>query len=467
MNIITNINLQLFAEQVQTANNTFGRKMNEAEARLFYRDEAEEALYESYTAHKYFDTFTHPKNKGKQGRLTVYDKMSTNGAPLQEGVLPREDEPFGKYYIDYTLDDFGGYTKITDQLDVYSVDTGETTRIQRSQANAAGEVFQDKASMVLASTTNVFFAGTTNPTTLAEARANVKAFDLNDFMSKIKPFLTRAKVQKYENNKYYVLLAPEVVASVLTTKKDSNQYSFIEFATLMKDKVALTQGQIADFNNFVFIEDEDNIVRTMGENGNGTIYGCLVLGKYRGEKGAQIAKLEGYGEIQSIVKPIGSAGSADPLDQFGSIGWKVMGWGGFIKYPQAVMRYECVASAPTGLYDEKAYPNYAGGFDKDGNAKEVPASTPLTVNSKQIDGAIITLMATYNGKKNGVAVRYVTDGSEEIGTILSEFVNDAKNVEDYASTSNVVDVYTNIACTTKITSTTKYTEDTTLYVKIK
>ena len=76
-------------------------------------------------------------------------------------------------------------------------------------------------------------------------------------------------------------------------------------------------------------------------------------------------------------------------------------------------------------------------------------------------------MATYNGKKNGVAVRYVTDGSEEIGTILSEFVNDAKNVEDYTSTSNVVDVFTNIACTTKITSTTKYTEDTTLYVKIK
>ena len=34
--------------------------------------------------------------------------------------------------------------------------------------------------------------------------------------------------------------------------------------------------------------------------------------------------LRGKGGIQTKVKPLGSAGTADPLDQYGTIGWKAI-----------------------------------------------------------------------------------------------------------------------------------------------
>lgn len=459
--------LQLFATEIP-ANATFGKKMSEAEARIYYTDEANEALYEAYTGHKYFDTFTHPKNKGKKGRDTVYEKMITNGSALQEGVLPKEDEPFGKYYIDYTLDSFGGYIWTTPELDLYSLDSGESTRLHRAQINAAGELFQNKVGKILASTTNVFFAGVDNPTSLATAEEATTEFNLNDFMTKIKPFLTRAKVKGYEGGQYLVILPPEVLANALTTKKNSGEYTLAEIALNLKNPTTLTEGEIGTFNNFKFIEDTEGLCQQLYTKEDGTaVYGCLVLGRFRGEKGAKIAKLEGYGEMRSIVKDVGSAGANDPIDQRGSLGWRVDGWGGYVKYPQAVLLYECAGKNMGGEYAVENYPNYAGGYDKNGNERPVNDTTSVVVNNKVFTGSMVTIKSTFNGKENGKQDRFIADNSITLGNLLETWRSDEQNVNDYTDTDGLVDIYTNIECTTKATDETTFAKDTTLYVKAR
>jgi len=42
-----------------------------------------------------------------------------------------------------------------------------------------------------------------------------------------------------------------------------------------------------------------------------------------------------------IVKPAGSAGTADPLDQISTVGWKMDGFGVKLLQPEYAVRIEC------------------------------------------------------------------------------------------------------------------------------
>src|SRR5690606_11070164 len=54
--------------------------------------------------------------------------------------------------------------------------------------------------------------------------------------------------------------------------------------------------------------------------------------------------IKGEGSVKSIVKPVGSSGSDDPLNQRGSIGWKVNAFGMVRLEELALVRYEHVPS---------------------------------------------------------------------------------------------------------------------------
>ena len=62
----------------------------------------------------------------------------------------------------------------------------------------------------------------------------------------------------------------------------------------------------------------------------------IVLGKYAygvtSWKGAK---------PRVIIKPSGSAGTADPLDQISSVGWKMDGFGVKLLQPEYAVRIEC------------------------------------------------------------------------------------------------------------------------------
>lgn len=51
-------------------------------------------------------------------------------------------------------------------------------------------------------------------------------------------------------------------------------------------------------------------------------YGVVSLGNVSGEQGYSSGRLNS----EMIIKPMGSAGTADPLNQQGTVGWKVMGY---------------------------------------------------------------------------------------------------------------------------------------------
>jgi hypothetical protein len=83
----------------------------------------------------------------------------------------------------------------------------------------------------------------------------------------------------------------------------------------------------------------DNAVICPGEGGKDgcAVYGCLFLGK--GAYGT-VDLSEG---TEVIVKPRGSSGTADPLDQRSSVGWKGI-HAAAILYDEYIVRVECGSS---------------------------------------------------------------------------------------------------------------------------
>ena len=81
----------------------------------------------------------------------------------------------------------------------------------------------------------------------------------------------------------------------------------------------------------------DNAVIYPGEGGGAgkAVYGCLFCGK----EPAMDVELAG-GNAHIIVKNKGSAGTADPLDQRSTIGWKATGYGTKILYNEYLLRVE-------------------------------------------------------------------------------------------------------------------------------
>lgn len=82
-----------------------------------------------------------------------------------------------------------------------------------------------------------------------------------------------------------------------------------------------------------------------GEGGKETddsqcaVYGCIFLGK----DAYGVVDLEGGG-LETIVKANGSGGTADPLEQRATIGWKCTGYGAKILIPEYILRVECGSS---------------------------------------------------------------------------------------------------------------------------
>jgi N4-gp56 family major capsid protein len=124
--------------------------------------------------------------------------------------------------------------------------------------------------------------------------------------------LKKANVKPLEGGDYVAFVPIKVAQDIMKTDewKTANTYRHD----------GLVQGAVGKLYGVQFIEIPENFVtKYAGEGATAKdVYASLFIGKdYFG-----IADVEGSAKPQMIVKPHGSAGSADPLDQRATAGWK-------------------------------------------------------------------------------------------------------------------------------------------------
>lgn len=269
-----------------------------------------------------------PKNYGDTVQFRKITKLEPKLTPLVEGVTP-DGSSGGISAISVSTKQYGDYMEFSDVVDFQMVDPIITEYV-KEQGYQAAETLDVVMREVLNSGTSVFYAG--GKASRATLAAGDK-FSIKDLRAIVRNF-KKNNVRPAMNGHYVAMITPDT---------EFDLYDDAEFRAMMEignNNKPLIDGEITRMYNTVFMTTNNGKVFTGAGASAVDVQSALIIGA----NAYGVTKISGNGAIKSIVKGLGSAGSADPLDQRQTIGWKVNAYAGVILEQLAIVRYEHVAS---------------------------------------------------------------------------------------------------------------------------
>lgn len=272
----------------------------------------------------------------------VLKLATTEGSPLSEGVTPSEQN-FTTVRLEKAIDQYGGYAITSDRLTEESVN-GITSEFNRVLGEQAGETMNLVCRDDLLGGTNERIAGaavnvdalgaaTSSATAVADLVYMFKAFK-NEKVKPIRPMTNGStNIGTLPTRESYAVVLPIEAIGMLEGMDDGNGNKFVNAESYAGQKQTW-MNEYGTFKQFAFIIDTE---ASVVQNANATVQDiaqALVFGK-----GAYKTTTLAQGGIKRITKPLGSSGTADPLDQRASMGWKAKK-GCFIVQPTYMFRWE-------------------------------------------------------------------------------------------------------------------------------
>ena len=312
-------NLQMFANELQT---TLLPGLS-AEMKTFYDmtliDEAQAALVHDQFGQKR----PIPKNGGKTIEFRKFAALAKATTPLTEGVTP-DGKGLTVTTITATVAQYGDYITQSDVLELTSLDNTilEATKLLGRQA---GLTLDTIVRNVMQSGTNVTYCPKVAADGVETAVTSRSSLDntcqltvkvLQQVVAKL-----RAQNAPTIGGKYVAIIHPYVAYDLMRDPEwiDAHKYAKPD---------NLYEGEIGEIAGIRFVQTSEAKIYSGG------VFGTLVFGD--GAYG--VTEITGGG-LQTIVKQKGSAGTADPLDQRSSVGWKAIKTAELL-IPQYLVRVE-------------------------------------------------------------------------------------------------------------------------------
>ena len=250
-----------------------------------------------------------PKNGGKQIEFRKYDSLPKALTPLTEGVTPN-GQKLTMDTITATVAQYGGYVELSDVLLLTAIDNNlmEATRLIADQASKTLDTVTRE---VLNGGTNVQYAEgqVSARNALVGGQESGNHYLTVDCVRKAVRFLKVMNARRI-NGDFAGIIHPDVAYDLMSDPKWVNVKTY-------SDPSGIYEGEIGKIEGVRFVETSEAKVFT-GEGASGRdVYSTLIMG----------ADAYGVTEItdgglQHIVKQLGSAGTADPLNQRATCGWK-------------------------------------------------------------------------------------------------------------------------------------------------
>lgn len=261
-----------------------------------------------------------PRNAGVNIiKFRRYGNLTAATTALSEGITPSGSQ-LSVTDITATVAQYGDYVTITDVVDYESQDPVlmETAEILGDQM---GDTLDQLTRNVIAAGTNVYYGGTGNTAT-----ADVATGD------NITDTLIKKAVRLLKNNKARRVNRMIEATTGYNTVPLNQSYVGVCHPNTTYDLKGVTgwtpvekyaaqktvmEGEVGAVDEVRFVESTNAKVLT----GQGTaaidVYATLIFG----QEAYGITRISGEA-VKNIVKPLGSAGTADPLDQRATSGWK-------------------------------------------------------------------------------------------------------------------------------------------------
>ena len=312
-------NLQLFANEVQT---TLLSGLS-PEMKTFYDmtliDEAQAALVHDQFGQKR----PIPKGGGKTIEFRKFAALAKATTPLTEGVTP-DGKGLTVTTITATVAQYGDFITQSDVLELTALDNTilEATKLLGRQA---GLTLDTIVRNVLQSGTNVTYCpkvAADGSETAVTSRSNLdNTCQLT--VKVIQQVVAKLRAQNAPTigGKYVAIIHPYVAYDLMRDPEwiDAHKYAKPD---------NLYEGEIGEVAGVRFVQTSEAKIYSGG------VFGTLIFG----EGAYGVTEISGGG-LQTIVKQKGSAGTADPLDQRSSVGWKAIKTAELL-IPQYLVRVE-------------------------------------------------------------------------------------------------------------------------------
>jgi N4-gp56 family major capsid protein len=281
----------------------------------------------SFEHEKFAQARPMPKHAGDTVNFRKIGILAPATTPLTEGVTPTGNSATVTA-ISASTKQYGDFIEFSDIVNFQLVDPiiAEYSKEQGVQASETKDVLvRDE----LHGGSNVIYAGA------RVSRATLAAGDKPsvDMFRKAALTLKKNKVKKL-NGKYVAYITPEITFDLLDDAK------FLKAYEIGQNNTPFIEGEIADVYGIKFIEVENGKVFAGAGASGANVHSAVMFG----EEAYGITKIDGEGDVQVIVKGLGSSGSLDPLNQRQTIGWKINAFVAKRLKEEAIVRLESVPS---------------------------------------------------------------------------------------------------------------------------
>lgn len=304
---LNKINLQLFAEM---NTQTTGTATLSTEMKTYYSDYLIDNAVPKLVHDQFGQKHPIPKNGGKTIEFRKYSPLAKLTTPLQEGVTP-DGQSLTVTNVTATVAQYGGYVTLSDVLLLTAIDNNlvQATKLLGNQAGATLDTITRE---VLNGGTNVIFSGG------APFRGDLAGGMENEAdncyltVDDIKKAVRSLKTQNANKigDSFVAIIHPDVAYDLTNDPawKDVKTYS---------DPSDMYEGEIGKLYGVRFVETTEAKIWAKAGADSRAVYSTLVLG----ENAYGVTEISDGG-LQHIVKQLGSAGTADPIDQRATVGWK-------------------------------------------------------------------------------------------------------------------------------------------------
>lgn len=298
------MNLRLF-DVMTTGTDTLSPEM-----KVFYDD----TLLDNAKPNLVHDQFGQqrpiPKNGGKTIEFRRYKTLPKALLPLTEGVTP-DPNKMSVTTVTATVSQYGDWISLSDVLLLTAIDNNLTEAVILL-GDQAGRTLDTVTREVVNGGTNVLYAP--NGDTPVTTRAGIDSTSLVTLQLIMKAAAILKGVNAVPFDKHFVAVVhPYVAYDLMMDDKweDWNKYTNAE---------AMYEGELGRIGGVRFVESTEAKIWSAEEaGGNVSVFSTLVIGK----NAYGVTEVEGGG-LQTIVKQLGSGGTADPLNQRASAAWKAL-----------------------------------------------------------------------------------------------------------------------------------------------
>lgn len=271
---------------------------------------------------------TIPMHGGKVIEFRKFSGLAVATTPLTEGALFTNLKDLTVTATTATVAQYGDAVGFSDIVSTTTIDPllKEATDILAEQA---GETIDELVRDTIVAGTTVFYSTVSTNT----ARTDIASTDIIT-VADVQNIAMQMKLNRAQkiDGAWQAITHPRVIFDLQRTQEWRDAQNYNRTGRIF-------DGSVGELYGVRFWEtDKAKVFTDGGAGGTVDVYTVMVFGR----NAFGIVDLAGH-NLQTVFKPLGSAGTADPLNQQSSMGWKVTF--GVKRLQEAFMlRYECAAS---------------------------------------------------------------------------------------------------------------------------